>query len=125
MLCSNYPAVSKRPESPVLAGESLDLDCSAVTPAGYAKPQIYWLDQHGDRVESSKATYSFTAADQHNGPWTCVVTNGKTVGSGKILVSVAGELNPSFDYSALVTCFGKNCKSVTAFFTLLSHNYNH
>lgn len=115
VLCSNYLTVSKRPASPVLAGESLNLDCSAETPPGYPKLQMHWLDQHGDKVVGSKATHSFTAAEQHNGLWTCVVTGGGTVSSGKILVSVAGEFQCgctvlqestptlSFDSSSLMT----------------------
>lgn len=75
----------------MLAGESLNLDCRVETAVGLAEPQIHWLDQHGHKVEGSKATHTLTAADQHNGQWTCMVTDGSTVSSGKILVSVAGE----------------------------------
>lgn len=134
MLCSNYPAVSKRPESPVVAGESLNLDCSpAETTPGSAKPQIHWLDQHGDIVEGSKATYTFTAAHQHNGQWTCVVTNDNTVSFGKISVSVAGEfqrgcavfqestLTLSFNSFSLIIFFGGNCKSLPTFPAVLFH----
>lgn len=135
VLCSNYLTVSKKPESPVLAGESVSLDCRAESPAGQTKPQIHWLDQHGDRVEGSKATYTFSAADKHNGQWTCVVTKGVTLGSGKISVSVAGEFQCggaggvllestptlSSDSSSLMTFFGGNRKSLTALSALLAH----
>lgn len=109
VLFSNYPAVSKKPDYPVLAGESLNLQCRVEPHAGPAEPLIHWLDQHGDKVEGSEATHTFTATDQHNGQWTCVVTRDGTVSSGKILISVAGESNLSFDSFSLIQFLGGNC----------------
>ena len=77
------------PASPILPGERLSLTCIAEKPHSLKLPRIYWLSPQGKKINSNQHTV--TATGQHNGKWTCVVTNDNKEKRAKIKVTVVGE----------------------------------
>lgn len=82
------------PSSPLLAGESLSLDCNVETPKDHKKPGIYWLSPQNGEMNDNKhiSKVKVKATVQHNGQWTCVVKNGQKENKAIISVTVVGEL---------------------------------
>ncbi|XP_076593485.1 CD4-1 molecule [Chaetodon auriga] len=80
--------VNMIPPSPVLLGESLSLICNPETPGRDTKQEIHWLNPQGEKVKSNKGQLNLKATEQHNGQWTCVVTNNNRESKAKISVVV-------------------------------------
>ncbi|KAM7383270.1 hypothetical protein PAMP_002937 [Pampus punctatissimus] len=85
--------VSLEPNSPLLPRESLTLTCDVEAPQGH-KPQIYWLNPQGTKVESKEGKVTKNATIQDNGQWTCVLTNNGNQKEVVVSVTVV-DLSPA------------------------------
>ncbi|XP_029959001.1 CD4-1 molecule isoform X1 [Salarias fasciatus] len=83
-----------KPDSVLLPGESLSLDCGVETPRDRPTPDIHWLNPQGQSV---KNTVSKTVEHEDNGSWTCVVGNDY---KAQVSVPVVDLAAPERDYTS-------------------------
>ncbi|XP_042278919.1 CD4-1 molecule [Thunnus maccoyii] len=76
----------------LLPGESLTLTCDAEITQGQ-KPRIHWLNPENTRAGHG-GTVTESAKNQHNGQWTCVLTNNEKQSKAKVSVTVI-DLSPA------------------------------
>ncbi|KAF7670133.1 hypothetical protein LDENG_00049860 [Lucifuga dentata] len=87
--------VAVSPNSTVVAGDSVTLDCNADTPQGHAKPQIYWLNpQREIRTGNQRGELTMRLSGRDSGEWICVVTSDNRETQAKISVKVI-DLSPA------------------------------
>ncbi|XP_071372104.1 CD4-1 molecule [Centroberyx affinis] len=89
--------VSVKPETSVLAGESLSLACKVQSPQNNAQLQIHWLNPQREKRANGPTPGDLTVdkvTGRHNGEWTCVVTSGGKESYAKISVTVL-DLSPA------------------------------
>ncbi|XP_070822319.1 CD4-1 molecule [Chaetodon trifascialis] len=87
--------VNVNPPSPVLLGEWMFLTCNPETLEKDKKPEIHWLNPQGEKMPTIQGRLTLRATDQHNGQWTCVVTNNNRESKSKISVKVLYLLPPA------------------------------
>ncbi|XP_041797934.1 CD4-1 molecule isoform X2 [Chelmon rostratus] len=83
--------VNMNPPNPVLLDESLSLTCSVESPK---KPQIHWLNPQKEKLKSNQGRLTLSATGQHNGQWTCVVTDDGRESKAEVSVMVIYLLPP-------------------------------
>ncbi|XP_010733379.3 CD4-1 molecule [Larimichthys crocea] len=85
--------VTLNPPSPLLPEETLTLICNVESLQGQKKPEIHWLNPQSRQV-GSKGSATVKVTGQHNGRWTCVVTNNKKEHHATVSVTVV-DLSPA------------------------------
>ncbi|KAI3361156.1 hypothetical protein L3Q82_013360, partial [Scortum barcoo] len=90
--------VTMNPPYPLLPEESLSLVCNAQIPQSNKMPQIHWLNPQGEKMTNNNGQLTVIANAQHNGKWTCVVTNNGKENEAKISVTVL-DLSPASSHS--------------------------